>query len=461
MFTAIAPSSPIASAVLVFCFLLVLAFEFSNGFHDTANAVATVIYTHSLKPVPAVLLSGMMNFLGVVLGGVAVAFTLVELLPPDVLTPPNGNPAIAMLLALFLAALIWNVATWWLGIPCSSSHAIIGSLLGVAIVNSITASRGLGQGVDWSQVWAVLRALFISPLLGFFLAGLLFRILNAVIADRTLFEPTAESRPPPGWVRGLLILTCSGVSFAHGSNDGQKSIGLIMLTIIGIMPAAFSLNPEVSAGRLPGIVQAADQAAPLMQSFGDDEKGLAVTDAKQVSQRLRGIRAMTDVPDAERPGLRDAVYHVNAELKTVSESKAASASEKATAKRLHDTLHGAVEYAPIWVRMLSAVCLGLGTMIGYKRIVTTIGERIGKKHLTPAQGASAELVGGVLIGTAGFSGLPVSTTHIISSGVAGTMAGSGAGVQKRVIWQIVIAWVATLPATMVLSGGLFWLFAGG
>jgi PiT family inorganic phosphate transporter len=460
MFAFVPPSSPIAFAVLIFCFVLVLAFEFSNGFHDTANAVATVIYTHSLKPVPAVVLSGALNFLGVVLGGVAVAFTLVELLPPDVLTPPNGNPAIAMLLALFLAALIWNVATWWLGIPCSSSHAIIGSLLGVAIVNSITAQRGLGQGVDWTQVWSVLRALLFSPLMGFFLAGALFRILQVVIHDDTLFEPT-EGRSPPWWVRGLLILTCSGVSFAHGSNDGQKSIGLIMLTVIGIMPAAFSLNPEVAPGSLPTIVQAANEAEPLIQKYGDDEKGMAVDDAGRIAAKLRGIGGMADVPDADRPGLRDAVYHVNAELKTVSENPAASAGEEATAKALHETLHGAVEYAPIWVRMLSAICLGLGTMIGYKRIVTTIGERIGKRHLSPAQGASAELVGGILIGTAGFSGLPVSTTPIISSGVAGTMAGSGAGVQSRVIWQIVIAWVAMLPATIVLSGALFWLLSGG
>ena len=461
MFASIPPSSPAAFAVLIFCFVLVLAFEFSNGFHDTANAVATVIYTHSLKPVPAVVLSGALNFLGVVLGGVAVAFTLVELLPPDVLTPPNGNPAIAMLLALFLAALIWNVATWWLGIPCSSSHAIVGALLGVAVVNSITAQRGLGQGVDWSQVWSVMEALLFSPLMGFLLAGGLFRLLQAVIRDETLFEPTEADRPPPWWVRGLLILTCSGVSFAHGSNDGQKSIGLIMLTIIGIMPAAFSLNPEITTDELPRIVQAATQAEPLIQKYGDDEKAPALDDARRIAAQLHGIGSMVAVPDASRPGLRDAVYHVNAELRAVSENKAASAEEKAAAKSLHAKLHSAVEYAPIWVRMLSAVCLGLGTMIGYKRIVTTIGERIGKRHLSPAQGASAELVGGLLIGTAGFSGLPVSTTHIISSGVAGTMAGSGTGVQGRVIWQIVIAWVATLPATIVLSGALFWLLSGG
>jgi PiT family inorganic phosphate transporter len=217
----------------------------------------------------------------------------------------------------------------------------------------------------------------------------------------------------------------------------------------------------VTADRLPASLQAAEQAGPLIRKYGDDEKAAAVRDAGRIGQRLGGIKTMSEVPDADRAALRDAVYHVNAQLQIVEENKAATPEEKATAKKLHDTLHGAVEYAPIWVRMLSALCLGIGTMVGYKRIVTTIGERIGKRHLTPAQGASAELVGALPIGTAGFSGLPVSTTHIISSGVAGTMAGSGAGVQKRVVWEIAIAWIATLPATIVLSGGLFWLFSGG
>jgi PiT family inorganic phosphate transporter len=461
MFAAVAPASAMAFAVLIFCFVLVLAFEFSNGFHDTANAVATVIYTNSLKPVPAVVLSGTMNFLGVMLGGVAVAFTMVELLPPDVLTPPNGNPAIAMLLAIFLASLIWNLATWYFGIPSSSSHAIIGALLGVSAASAIMASRSLGQGVDWSQVWSVMRALLVSPLFGFVLAGLLFRILRALIRDHALFEPASESRPPRGWVRCLLILTCSGVSFAHGSNDGQKSIGLIMLTVIGIMPAAFSLNLQIGPDSLPALARAAGEAAPLIERYGNSEQAIAVQDARTIGQRFNGLQRITDLPDRERPGLRDAIYHVNAELKVVSEGKAVPTPDKATARRLHDTLHGAVEFAPMWVRMLSAVCLGLGTMIGYRRIVRTIGERIGKAHLTPAQGTSAELVGALLIGTAAFSGLPVSTTHIITSGVAGTMAASGAGVQRRVVWEIVLAWVMTLPTTIVLSGGLFWLFSAG
>jgi PiT family inorganic phosphate transporter len=399
-----------------------------------------------------------MNFAGVLLGGIAVAFTLVELLPPDVLTPPDGNPAIAMLLALFLAALIWNVSTWYLGIPCSSSHAAIGSLLGVSIMSALTTSRSVSQGVDWSQVGSVMKALLFSPVLGFVAAGLLFRLMQWFIRDRHLFEQTTEDRPPVWWVRGLLILTCSGVSFSHGSNDGQKSIGLIMLTVIGIMPAAFSLNFDMHPEELPRLAASARDAMPLIQRYGDDERDIALQQGNGLVQQLSNAQSLSDIPPWNRSRLRDAVYRVNSELKVASESRAIGSDDKAKAQQLRSALHGSVEYAPFWVRLLSATCLGIGTMVGYRRIVTTIGERIGNRPLTPAQGASAELVGAVLIGTAGFSGLPVSTTHIISAGVAGTMAGSGAGVQRAVVSQIIIAWVLTLPATIALAGGLFWLF---
>ncbi len=457
MLNFIAPSSPVALAVLLFCFVLVVAFEFSNGFHDTANAVATVIYTRSLPPIPAVILSGTLNFAGVLLGGVAVAYTLVELLPPDVLTPPDGNPAIAMLLSLFLAALIWNVATWAMSIPCSSSHAITGALLGVGVSNSLLAHRGFGNGVDWSQTFSVLRALLVSPVLGFIGAGLLFRIVHLVVRDRALFQPVEDGKSPRWWVRGLLILTCSGVSFAHGSNDGQKSIGLIMLTIIGILPASYALNFDAPSADLPQVAQVAEQAIPLIQKYGDDERNLAVDAAKGLAARFQTLHALTDIPPRDRSAVRNDVYRIRTELRHVGETKSASPAERHEATQIAGTLRRAVEYAPIWVRVLSAICLGFGTMIGYKRIVVTIGERIGKAHLTPAQGASAEIVAAALIGSAGFSGLPVSTTHIVASGVAGTMAGSG--VQSRTIWQIAIAWVLTLPATIVLAGALFALFA--
>ena len=457
MLSAFPPTSTAALAVLVFCFVLVLVFEFSNGFHDTANAVATVIYTHSLKPVYAVVLSGTLNFLGVLLGGVAVAYTLVELLPPDVLTPPNGNPAIGMLLALFLSALIWNVSTWWLGIPSSSSHATIGSLLGVGIASALLRSRGIDAGVPWAQAWKVLSALLVSPVLGFVLAFGLFQLIKRLIHDRHLFEPTTAENPPVWWVRGLLICTCSLVSFFHGSNDGQKSIGLIMLTVIGILPGQFALN--LAAHVAPSaLTELAQQAVPLIQKYGDDEKPAALTAAANMAELTKGRAALTDIPPQSRSIVRGDAYRLSTELKLVTGSKTATQAEKDQAAKAEHVLRGTVEFAPDWVRVISALCLGLGTMVGYKRIVVTIGEKIGKQHLTPAQGASAELVAAALIGTAGFSGLPVSTTHIVSSGVAGTMAGSGAGIEGGMVKQIVAAWVLTLPATICLAGGLFALF---
>ena len=305
-----------------------------------------------------------------------------------------------------------------------------------------------------------MKALLFSPLLGFIGAGLLFRLMQRVIRDRHLFEQTTEDRPPVWWVRGLLILTCSGVSFSHGSNDGQKSIGLIMLTVIGIMPSAFSLNFDMPPEELPRLAASARDAMPLIQRYGDDERDIALRQGNALIQQLGNAQSLLDIPPGDRSQLRDAVYRVNSELKVASENKAIGSDDKKKAQQLRGALHGSVEYAPIWVR-LSATCLGIGTMVGYRRIVTTIGERIGNRPLTPAQGASAELVGAGLIGMAGFSGLPVSTTHIISAGVAGTMAGSGAGVQRGVVSQIIIAWVLTLPVTIVLAGGLFWLFTWG
>ena len=145
------------------------------------------------------------------------------------------------------------------------------------------------------------------------------------------------------------------------------------------------------------------------------------------------------------------------ELKHAEEAKGISADDKKSAQRLGKQLGSAVEYAPLWVRMLSALCLGIGTMIGYKRIVKTLGERLGKVHLTPAQGASAEVVAAVLIGTAGFTGLPVSTTHIVTSGIAGTMVSSGTGLQYGVVSRILTAWVLTLPVTILIAGGLYYV----
>ncbi len=466
MLVHLAPSSGMVIAILIACFVLVLLFEATNGFHDTSNAVATVIYTNALKPVYAVVWSGLLNFTGVMVGGIAVAYALVEILPPDVLTPPDGAPALPMLVSLFVAALFWNVLTWAFGIPNSSSHCIIGALVGVAAADALMQARGLDQGVDWSQIVTVLEALALSPVLGFAGAGGLYGVLRLTVRKGHLFEPPEEGKPPVWWLRGLLVLTCSAVSFAHGSNDGQKSIGLIMLTIIGLMPAAYALNPQAPQ-QMAELSRNAGLAIPLIQRYGDDQKDAALKAAAALVQAGPDLAGQAGAaPSGNDPAVRQTrsqlrgdVYFVLSEMKHVDEAKAASAEDKATAKRLRKDMGLPVQYAPLWVRALSALCLGLGTMVGYKRVVRTLGERLGKQHMTPGQGASAELVGAALIGVAGFTGLPVSTTHIITSGIAGTMVAGGQGVQGSMLTRIALAWLFTLPATMLISGGLFYLLA--
>lgn len=494
MLANLSPSSALSISLLLICLFLVLAFEATNGFHDAANAVATVIYTNSLKSVPAVVWSGIMNFIGVIVGGISVAYALVELLPPDVLSPPDGSPAVPMLVSLFISACFWNLATWYFGIPNSSSHCIIGALVGVAIGNALLLGRGLGSGVDWGQVWKVLEALALSPVLGFVLAGGLYFLARHLIRERHLYEPPPEGQPPVWWIRGLLILTCTGVSFAHGTNDGQKSIGLIMLAIIGLFPATYALNSTASQ-KIVHLDQDARAAIPLIEKFGDDEKEVAIQAAKHIEGYLGGktspqgapagdrravlggIQRVADradaaadqksvpVPEHQRGSVRGDAYRLIAEMKEVERSKEASPREKDQATTIHQNLSSAVEYAPWWVRILSALCLGVGTMFGYRRIVHTLGERIGRTHLTPAKGASAELIGAALISTAGFSGMPVSTTHIVTAGIAGTMAGDrgekGGGLNKTMVWRIVMAWVVTLPVTIALAAGLFYVLNQG
>jgi inorganic phosphate transporter, PiT family len=454
MLTHLDPASALAIALLVFALVMVIMFEATNGFHDAANAVATVIYTKSLSAGQAIVLSGCLNFIGVMVGGIAVAYAMVELLPADALSPPGGGPAVAMLMSLFIAALSWNIGTWWLALPNSSSHCLIGSLIGVSLGNGFAHSRRLSEGVHWAAMWKVLEALALSPILGFVLAGGLYLVCRKTLHDEHLYRP-ATDKPPIWWMRVVLVLTCSGVSFAHGSNDGQKSIGLIMLTIIGLFPATYALNPAVNSS--PRAVTALMQsAASLIEEYGDDQKS-------RVLNRIESLKSdssqQTNRPPTDaghRSVERDDIYQVISQLEHVEEAKGAHPDDKRTAKTIAKQLGNSVEYAPVWVRLLSALCLGVGTMFGYKRIVTTLGERLGNAHLTPAQGASAELVSAVLIGTAGFTGLPVSTTHIVTSGIAGTMVTQGAGLRYQVLGRILLAWVLTLPITILISGTLYY-----
>ncbi|GBR45670.1 inorganic phosphate transporter [Neokomagataea thailandica] len=444
------PDSLWSLIALVLCFVLVCVFEFANGFHDTANAVASVIYTNSLKPRTAVIWSGLMNLLGVLLGGIAVAYTLVELLPADVMSPPNGAPAIPMLVALFGTALIWNITTWWLGIPNSSSHCVIGALIGIAVGDAFVHARALGPSVEWGQIFKVLKTLAISPAIGFIGAFILYLIVRALVRKPEFYvPPTPEAKPNPV-VKALLVATCTLVSFSHGSNDGQKSIGLIMLTIIGIMPAAFALNPSAPI-HYEQLHQEAQAARPLIATYGNHSFR---------QEQIAALDRLTTVENGSESSalIRGDIYEALSGLRSVAANPAAAPTESKNAKALAAQLRPTVEYAPIWGRVLSALCLGLGTMIGYRRIVQTLGEGIGKKHLTPAQGAVSEVFGAGLIMSAGYTGLAVSTTHIITSGVAGTMVASGSGINPKMLLKIALAWVVTLPVTVTLAACLFYIF---
>ncbi len=461
-----------------------LAFEFVNGFHDTANAVATVIYTHSLDPQIAVTWSGFCNFIGVVLSSGAVAFGIVSLLPVELILQVGSGAGFAMVFALLVAAIIWNLGTWWFGLPASSSHTLIGSIIGVGISNQLMQARSGTSGVDWAQAANIGKSLVLSPIVGFLVAGLLLMVMKAIIKDKRLYEAPVGNEPPPWWIRGLLILTCTGVSFFHGSNDGQKGMGLIMLILIGTVPTTYALNHAVTAQQSQDFVAVSQQTAGALDKYvtagavvGDPREDvtefirtkefkpatmLALREmVNQVGTEMAIFKELSKVPNDQVRNYRNDMYLVGEAirimLKTgVPQISTADAAILKNYKSKH--IDAATRFIPLWVKVAVALALGLGTMVGWKRIVVTVGEKIGKNHLTYAQGAAAEITAMATIGAADMYGLPVSTTHVLSSGVAGTMAANRSGIQMSTVRNLALAWVLTLPVAMMLSGFLFWTF---
>lgn len=448
-------------ALLIVALAIALGFEFVNGFHDTANAVATVIYTKSLRPWPAVLWSGFCNFCGVYLGGTAVAFSIVNLLPVDLLIRAGSGAGLAMVLALLIAAILWNLGTWYLGLPASSSHTLIGAIVGVGLANSLLPGHVLGEGVNWDKAGEVGLSLLLSPLIGFTLSAGLYLALKATIRNPELYEPPLGDRPPPLWIRTVLVATCTGVSFAHGSNDGQKGIGLIMLILIGLLPAHYALSLEADEAQVRRTVAAAAKLEGLLQ-HRESRLGSAplldeLADVRKTLERYPSLRA---IPEGDRWRVRADLLELSKGLTSLKRARQSGIPDQEwkVVEQCLAELKSLIEYAPTWVLMAVATALGVGTTVGWKRIVHTVGEKIGKSHLTYAQGASAELVAMSTIGLADLGGLPVSTTHVLSSGVAGTMAASGSGLQGRTVRNIALAWLLTLPVSMLLAGGLYLLF---
>jgi len=463
--------------------MIALGFEFVNGFHDTANAVATVIYTHSLDPHMAVVWSGMWNFLGVMISSGAVAFTIVSLLPVELILQVGSGAGFSMVFALLVAAIIWNLGTWWFGLPASSSHSLIGSVIGVGLANQLMAAKTGTSGVDWGQAAQIGKSLLLSPVFGFALAYLLLMVLRALIPNKQLYEAPAGTEPPPFWIRCLLILTCTGVSFFHGSNDGQKGMGLIMLILIGTVPTAYALNHAVRLRATQDFVAVSRETVDSLNHYLDsnavigdpaDEvtnyirtrefKPTTMTALSQLVGEIGNNMAMFKdlalVPADKTPNLRNNMYLVSEALRLMKKSGKPqfAAADEAVIANYKKHIDNATKFIPVWVKVAVAIALGLGTMVGWKRIVVTVGEKIGKSHLTYGQGACAEIVAMATIGAADGFGLPVSTTHVLSSGVAGTMAANQSGLQWSTVRNLAMAWVLTLPAAIVLAGFLFWLF---
>lgn len=469
---------------LVLALTFVLAFEFINGFHDTANAVATVIYTKAMPPHLAVIASGLFNFLGVLLGGVGVAYAIVHLLPVELLIDVDTSRGLIMVFSMLTAAIAWNLGTWYFGIPASSSHTLIGSILGVGLANAWITHIPLADGVNWRKALDIGMSLVASPVIGFLLAGL-FLILLKYFAPASKMHVTPEQRRdvsekkrPPFWNRVVLIASAMGVSFVHGSNDGQKGIGLIMLVLIGIVPAKFVLDFDASPYQIKRSYDAAlhlsdfyernthtlgeflkldraDRHDDLPKVYRCDPATTMAT-ITALRSRLEGVRDFQDLSPEKRIEVRRYLLCLDDTARKVTALPGLPGREKSDLKKLRSDLVSTTEYAPFWVILAVALALGLGTMVGWKRVVTTVGEKIGKHGMTYAQGMSAQVTAVIAIGVANIYSLPVSTTHVLSSGVAGTMVANKSGLHSNTVRTIMMAWVLTLPAAMLLSAGLFW-----
>lgn len=455
------------TVLLLFCLLAAVVFEFINGFHDTANAVATVIYTNSLKPWFAVVWSGIWNAIGVFAGGIAVAMGITNLLPNEVLLDTNIYHNIALIAALLITAIFWNFGTWYLGIPSSSSHTLIGSILGVGIAYSLIGSDDKVSYVNWSKAGDIGMSLLLSPLLGFSLAILLMYILRQSIKSRLIFKEPNTNAPPPFWIRLILLLTCTGVSFSHGSNDGQKGVGLVMLILIAIVPASFTVDMSKSPADISQDIVVMHTILNKIDSAElSKEERFELVKAKSFLVDFEGLIAkhatFETLTREQKFEIRKDLVLLGKATKKLLESKnsSISANSKEKLKQAASNVKSITEYAPGWVVLMISLSLGLGTLVGWKRIVTTIGEKIGKQHLTYAQGASAELVAASTIGFSTWLGLPVSTTHVLSSGIAGSMVASKGikNLQTKTIKTIALAWILTLPVSITLSGLLFLLF---
>jgi low-affinity inorganic phosphate transporter len=389
-----------------------------------------------------------------------------------------------MVFSLLAAAITWNLGTWYFGIPASSSHTLIGSILGVGLANALINNIPLGEGVNWQKAIDIGASLVFSPLAGFIVAGLVLLGLKAWRPLSKMHKTPEQRRKlddkkhPPFWNRLVLVISAMAVSFVHGSNDGQKGIGLIMLVLIGIVPAQFVLDLSTTTYQIERTRDATQHLSQFYQRNNatlGEYLALGKSAAGDLPERfscnpeqteptidallsnLKGVNDYHSLAPERRIEVRRYLLCLDDTARKVGKLPALDAREKSDLEKLRKDLTATTEYAPFWVIFAVALALGIGTMVGWKRVVLTIGEKIGKQGMTYAQGMSAQITTASAIALANVFSLPVSTTHILSSGVAGTMVANKSGLQGGTVRNILLAWVLTLPATVALSAGLFWL----
>ncbi|AEO08348.1 inorganic phosphate transporter [Buchnera aphidicola] len=465
--------------LLIFLALFfVLFYEAINGFHDTANAVSTLIYTRAMSARIAVIISGIFNFLGVLLGGLTVAYAIVHLLPNDLLLNTTSTNALSMIFSILLAAIIWNLLTWYFCLPASSSHALIGAIIGVGLTHAIIIHASLLYAFNLPKITSVIISLIVSPIIGLIIAGSLIFFLRYYLNNNTKFHrihmtPLEREKidgkiKPPFLIKIALILSSIGVSYAHGANDGQKGIGLIMLVLIGIAPSNFLVDLHANKND----IFATKNALNNLEKYYLQKK-INILNAQHNSKRLNNLIIKNIINTKlllktisnynmlnikQRFQLRHVLLSIaNMIDQTENAAEINNAKDKYFLMQNKKILLKTIEYAPTWIILIIALSLSIGTMIGWKRIVITIGEKIGKKRMTYAQAMSAQITTSLSIGIASYTGIPVSTTHILSSSVAGTMLIDGDGIQLNTIKNIGLAWILTLPVSILLSGLLYWI----
>ncbi|ARC54999.1 phosphate transporter PitA [Candidatus Riesia sp. GBBU] len=476
--------------ILSTAIFLALFHEIINGFHDTANAVATIIYTRAVQARFAVIISGIFNFFGVIFGGLSVSYAIIHLLPINLLLNINSIYGLTMVFSILLSTIIWNLVTWYFGLPTSSSHTLIGSIIGVILINSFVIDSSVVEDLNIPKVTDIFLSLFLSPLIGCIFSGTIILLLRIIqketkICQQIHFTPIEREKKegkkkPPFCIRIVLILSSIGVSFSHGSNDGQKGIGLVMLILISILPTKFSLNMNASEYEISRIY---NTITNLKKYY--EEHSYIINNTKfhiknkldrnvaninycydnfcpntilnQIISILKDVKSYSAIKSNQRSYVRKMLLYLSEMNSKIAKHSKTKPEEAKILYNLNKDLLITLEYAPVWITVIVASALAIGTMFGWKRATFTIGKKIGKKDMTYAHGVSAQTTAAISIGIASYTGMPVSTTQILSSAVAGAMIIDRRGIQIKTVKNILLVWLFTFPISITMSGIFYWV----